>query len=202
MASEAMLTVLALVIIVVCVSALLVSVFYSIPYALRRVRLYPEPGARRTFAVLTLVGILAPTVVVVIFLMVGVIAITVDDPMLRSAILRPLLLIIVMSVAAQVALVPVGHRQVEEQAKREADDREERRVSRRLDAAERESEDRYSEGEVEKTEVRRRLDIQEEEVKGTLDAQEGRVLQRLDAQDAKVSGKLDEMLDILRRGRR
>lgn len=180
MASEAALTILALIVIVVCVAALLVSGLYSIPYAVRRVRANPEPGARRAFAVLTLLQILAPTLVVVCFLVSGIGALAIEDLPTRQAVVRSSLVVGIVILAAQVVLVPVGHRYVQEMAEREAGEREERGVSKRLDAAERKSEDRYSESELEKGEVRRRLDIQEEN----------------------VGGKLDEILDILRRGHR
>lgn len=124
MASDAALTILALVVVVVCVAALLVSALYSIPYAARRVRAHPRPGARRTFAVFTVIGIAAPSLVVVCFLTVGITVLTVEDMQVRAAINRSVLLVGILILAAQVVLVPIGHRYIQDQAEREARERE------------------------------------------------------------------------------
>ncbi len=215
MTTEAAADVIALIIVVASLFALLASGVYSIPYAVRRVRVYPDPSARRTFAVITLVGIIAPTVVVALFLATGAAALAIEDPATRSAVIRPLLLAAILIVAAQVVLAPVGHRYIQDQAEREEREREREErsgVSDRLDDAERDREDRYAEGELEKSELRNRLDDRAEgvsdrldaradDVKGRLDDQADEVRARLDRQDEEIGRKLDEMLDILRRGR-
>lgn len=120
MSSEVALDALAILVVILCLSALAVSAFFSIPYALRRVRAYPKPGAARTFALTTLLGILAPTAVVGCFLTLGVAILTLPDGTLRQSITRPVLFLGVVILWAQVILVPIGHRYIQEQAIREA----------------------------------------------------------------------------------
>ncbi len=213
MALEAAAHLMALIILVASLAALATSVLYSIPYAAKRYALYrDEDGARKSYAKFRLFSILLPTVVVVCFFTVGVGAVALEEGPGRSVFLRLTTLAAILLVAAQLIAVPIWDRHVIALAEDEAAEAGQREVVRKLDSAERESEDRYSEGEVEKSEVRHRLDemaqgvsdrldARADDVKGRLDDHAKDVRARLDRQDAEIGRKLDEMLDILRRGR-
>lgn len=202
MASDAAADLISLIIIVAALAALATSFSYSIPYAVRRYAYYRDgDGARKSYAKFRLFSILLPTAVVLCFFAVGLGAIALEDGAGRIVFLRLTILAAILLVAAQLIVIPIWDRRVMAMAEDEAEDSGQRDVVKKLDAAERESEDRYSETEQEKTEVRKRLDAQEEKVSEKLDAQEEKVVQRLDAQNESVKEKLDELLDILRRGR-
>lgn len=111
---------LSIVIVFVCLFALGFSALYSIPYAFERVGDNPKPGARRMFAVYTVVGIAAPTAVLICFLVVGVAVLALPDNDLRATITRVSLMLGMFIVAAQVVLMPIAHRQIEDKANSEA----------------------------------------------------------------------------------
>lgn len=140
------LVVLALIVVVFTISGLLVSLLYSVPYAVRRVKRYPEPGsARRLFALSALVSIAIPTACLALFLATGFVALFVEDSDIRAAISRALLVAGIVLLSLLVIVTPIGHRYTELAADREAresvraaDDRESRQDAResRQDARE------------------------------------------------------------------
>lgn len=114
-----MLDVIALVVVVVGVSSLAVSLGYSLPAAVARIALYPAGGARRSFAWLALYQTVAPTVVILSFLVVGIAVLALPDAPVRTALTRLTLLIAVLVSSAQVVLTPIAHRHIQELADEE-----------------------------------------------------------------------------------
>ncbi len=128
---DAVLFMLAVIVIVFTVPAILVSLRYSIPYAVRRIRRYPEEGsARRLFAQFTLFQTVVPTLCLVLFLSVGIALAFMDDTAARATVARVLLLIGIVLLSAQVVVSPIGHRYIEAAAQRERDELKNRKDCR------------------------------------------------------------------------
>ncbi len=128
MADEAVLFLLAIIIIVFTAPAILVSLFYSIPYAIRRIGRYPESGsARRLFAQFTLFETAVPTLCLLLFLSVGIAFAVMDDTAARATVARILLLVGIVLLSAQVVVTPIGHRYIEAAAQRERDEMKSRK---------------------------------------------------------------------------
>ncbi|MDP9479815.1 MAG: hypothetical protein M3R38_29840 [Actinomycetota bacterium] len=121
-ASEAVLLLLAITVAAFTAPAILVSLVYSIPYAVRRIRRYSERGsARRLFAEFTLFQTVIPTFCLVLFFSVGIILAVMDDTAARAAATRILLLGGIALLSLQVVVSPIGHKYIEAAAQRERD---------------------------------------------------------------------------------
>ncbi len=119
-ADDAVLFLLAIIVIVFTAPAILVSLFYSIPYAIWRIRRYSEKGsARRLFAEFTLFQTVIPTLCLVLFLSVRIVLVVMDDTAARAAVARVLLLVGIVLLSAQVVVSPIGHKYIEAAAQRE-----------------------------------------------------------------------------------
>ncbi len=121
--SDAVLFLLAVTVTLLTGPALLVSFFYSIPYAVRRMRRYQQEGsARRLFAQFTLFQTAVPTICLVLFFSVGIVLARMPDIPERAGIARILLLVAIALISLQVLVSPIGHRYIEAAAQRERDE--------------------------------------------------------------------------------
>lgn len=126
LASEVAARFLGLLVLLEGLAAIAISLIYSVPYAVRRLKLYPEHSARRTFARNTLVLVVVLTMSVAVFIAVGAITVIFESTPLRMSIVRLLLVGGITGICAAIIWIPFGHSKIEVEANKEAEERKEK----------------------------------------------------------------------------
>lgn len=120
MREEPIVILLSIIVVITAVLSLAIGFVWSLPYAIKRMRRYREPGsAKRLFAQFTLSSIVLPILCMIAFLVVGVLAFAIDLGVVRISIVRALIIFAIAATGAQIVLAPIGHAYVETAAERE-----------------------------------------------------------------------------------
>ncbi len=123
--SEAALELIALTTVVLCLFGTALGVA-MVRRAWRRLRLYPEPGSRRLYAVQQLAIVSGRLVQTLLFLMTGIILIVMEESDVRSGIARLMVLGIVVVIVGIQVFDPISQSRIEYLREREVREGKER----------------------------------------------------------------------------